>query len=394
MATMRYTLLFMLSLLAVACVAPTQQAVSGSQQDHVSGPAPTVGVYYYPWFGYSDRGLDFGDTLRAHLDPPHKPELDDYDSRDPDVIARHIDYSRRGNIHFWAMSWWGPDSHTEVTLREHFLTHPRVREINFCIHYESPGRLGPFDKPDFTNLVDDFRYLAKTYFTQPNYLRIQGRPVVIIYLTRAYFLTEDARRAARELRQVMRGELGIELYLVGDDFFVDGLDPQRAVLWDAVTSFDLYGMSFQQHGGTPKGINVLADLHRDAHDSAKALGVGFIPTVSPGYNDTAVRGGHVPRGRYITENGRALEHGSLFRASLSRTALPFLDPSAGGILMVNSFNEWYEDTQIEPTAPGVTTDQDDSGRQIYTQGVRYEAYGYKYLDILAQMTRIDVSNER
>lgn len=64
--------------------------------------------------------------------------------------------------------------------------------------------------------------------------------------------------------------------------------------------------------------------------------------------------------------------------------LPHLDPRCGRIMMVTSFNEWYEDTQIEPTS-GVarpsTTDDSDSGT-YYTGGDRYVDYGYLYLDIL------------
>ena len=31
-------------------------------------------------------------------------------------------------------------------------------------------------------------------------------------------------------------------------------------------------------------------------------------------------------------------------------AMPLADPKAQNMIMVTSFNEWYEDTQIEPTS--------------------------------------------
>ena len=34
--------------------------------------------------------------------------------------------------------------------------------------------------------------------------------------------------------------------------------------------------------------------------------------------------------------------------------------------MINSFNEWHEDTQIEPTIVAPRTNFDDSGNQTYT----------------------------
>ncbi len=48
--------------------------------------------------------------------------------------------------------------------------------MSFAIHYESPGRLGSLNKPDYANLLPDFQYLAKHVFSTPNYMRIDGRP--------------------------------------------------------------------------------------------------------------------------------------------------------------------------------------------------------------------------
>ena len=52
--------------------------------------------------------------------------------------------------------------------------------------------------------------------------------------------------------------------------------------------------------------------------------------------------------------------------------------------MVTSFNEWYEDSQIEATAgtaPPSSTDDSKSGT-YYTGGQIYTDYEYLYLDIL------------
>jgi len=53
--------------------------------------------------------------------------------------------------------------------------------------------------------------------------------------------------------------------------------------------------------------------------------------------------------------------------------------------MITSWNEWHEDTQIEPVvvAPATNKDNSSSG-QDYTAGVEYEGYGLRYLDILKE----------
>ena len=61
--------------------------------------------------------------------------------------------------------------------------------------------------------------------------------------------------------------------------------------------------------------------------------------------------------------------------------------------MINSFNEWHEDTQIEPTIAAPRTNVDDSGTQRYTEGHFYEGYGDLYLDILQAATKPTVTGD-
>jgi hypothetical protein len=53
--------------------------------------------------------------------------------------------------------------------------------------------------------------------------------------------------------------------------------------------------------------------------------------------------------------------------------------------MVTSWNEWHEDTQIEPVTPAPATNLDDGGG-YYTDGLYYNGYGMLYLNILRDKT--------
>jgi len=66
--------------------------------------------------------------------------------------------------------------------------------------------------------------------------------------------------------------------------------------------------------------------------------------------------------------------------------LPTLDPAANNILMVSTFNEWHEDTAIEPTIVAAPTTNDDTGTHALTQGYSYTGYGNLYLDQLRLAT--------
>ena len=58
-------------------------------------------------------------------------------------------------------------------------------------------------------------------------------------------------------------------------------------------------------------------------------------------------------------------------------------------VLVTSFNEWYEDTQIEATSGTVAPSHtdDSTSKTYYTGGQRYVDYEYLYLDILREMLK-------
>jgi glycoprotein endo-alpha-1,2-mannosidase len=351
----------------------------------VGAAEPLVGAYYYPWYGSFSGGHPWNQTLREHLSPAQPPALGQYSSRDSATIAAQVDQSHRGNISFWAISWWGPGSVEDTITRNFIFTHPRAGELKYAVHYESTGRLGSADSPSFTNLAPDFQYLAQNYFNNSNYLKIDGRPVVFIYLTRAYFNTQAARDAVAKLRQTMTSQFGVNPYLIGDDVFPGQTNAQRAALWDAITDFDVYGSVLHTHGSTSAGVAALAKQYQSAKQMAQSAHVGFVPAVSPGFNDSAFRTGHPAAPRYLTNVAGAAE-GSLFSAELEQAAIPNLDPAAHSMLMVSTFNEWHEDTQIEPTIVAEATTEDDSGHATYAQGKSYSGYADLYLDLLRHAT--------
>jgi hypothetical protein len=351
------------------------------------GGEPKVGAYYYPWYGTFGGGHSVNQSLRGHLSPSQPPALGTYSSRNADTIASHIDHSHQGNIDFWALSWWGPNSTENSTIRNNLLAHPRAGELEYAIHYESTGRLGTFDNPSFNNLVPDFRYLANNYFQNPNYLKIDDRPVVFMYVTRAYFNSQASRDAIATLRSTMQAEFGVDPYIVGDDLFAGDINPQRAQLWDAITDFDVYGTVLQGGGSTSAALTQLANFYDDARAAVANTDMGFIPTASPGFNDKGVRDGHPAAPRYLINEPNS-EEGDLFARMLEDVVVARTDPKADHILMINSFNEWHEDTQIEPTIVAPRTNADDSGTQRFTEGHYYEGYGDLYLNILRDATTV------
>jgi hypothetical protein len=84
-------------------------------------------------------------------------------------------------------------------------------------------------------------------------------------------------------------------------------------------------------------------------------------------------------------NDESNEFGTLFSGMLDRAKAA----ADMNMIMVTSWNEWHEDTQIEPTisAPPINID-DSNTTQNYTQGLYYNGYGMLYLNILRDKTML------
>jgi glycoprotein endo-alpha-1,2-mannosidase len=118
--------------------------------------------------------------------------------------------------------------------------------------------------------------VAWNRYNNPNCLRIDGRPVVFMYLMRAYFNTPAGQTAVANLRQSMESQFGLNPYLVGDDVFPGQNNPQRAALWDSITDFDVYGSALQSNGSTRTAVNVLNNQFQSARQMAQSVNVGSV----------------------------------------------------------------------------------------------------------------------
>jgi glycoprotein endo-alpha-1,2-mannosidase len=127
-------------------------------------------------------------------------------------------------------------------------------------------------------------------------------------------------------------------------------------------------------------VSDVAAKYAEYHSAAQGR-VYFVPQIIPGYNDRGVRRREnhyaIPR-----EWSEGAGEASLFAKQFDLTAMRFLDPRLNMIL-ITSFNEWNEDTAIEPLEPAGPTRTDDSpsGKE-YTQGYAYSGHGLRYLETL------------
>jgi glycoprotein endo-alpha-1,2-mannosidase len=337
-----------------------------------------VGTYYYPWYGYNNFHGPYptgSTTLVYHLNPQMTPQLGWYNQWNPDVISQHYKWARYAGINFFVTSYWGSGSAEDNVIQNCMFNNPDRGDIKLAVFLE------PVITP--SNITDETYHLCDYYFSRPGYFRIDGKPVIFIYVTRAM---SDANLTTyiTYLRTAATSK-GYAVYIVGDEVW-DGsgaFKSSRVSLMDAITNYDVYGNLGAGHFATDSTLNTWQSDCNSWRTKAHSISREFIPAVSPGFNDRGVRSGHTPTSRKLYNETYAF--GTLLSGMLDR-AKSLADRD---MIMVTSWNEWHEDTQIEPTISAPPTNVDDSNTtQNYTQGLYYNGYGMLYLNILRDKTTL------
>ncbi|HEX9779882.1 MAG TPA: hypothetical protein VGB20_01560 [bacterium] len=282
--------------------------------------APLVLAFYYPWYGVPGDGS----PEWVHWDPRlptfgaahtpvlgHHRSLGHYDSRDPLVIRQHLQWAKYAGIDGWIVSWWGPGSFDDRVLR----TMVRAAEeagvwLAVLIERQEPATR--------EQLAKDLRYIADRYASSPSYLKLNGEPVVFLY-SRVFtqgLTTLDARLAAEALRKQ-----GLPVALFGES-----LKPEAARLFDGIFTYNPVHLPPAE----------LRRIYQEAAAVADEAGALFAATVVPGFD---TRGLAEPFGVTIERVG-----GRSYR-DMWELALE-MQPDW---VLVTSFNEWHEGTEIEPS---------------------------------------------
>jgi hypothetical protein len=299
------------------------------------------------------------------------------------VIAQHYEWAQTYGVDVFFCSWHGPGGYDDVTIRDDLLPSPARGPTKVALLYESLQRLGigPDARIQITpasvaTMVGDFDYMARTYFGDPGYYRIDGRPVVIIYASRIF--RGDVAGLIDAVREHLIDTYGIDPYLIGDEVNWDNPpDPARIALFDAITGYTPYSVT-QQPGpaGQTGWLQLTAGRTDQFRRVAAEEGVGFVPGSLPGFDSRAVRPGSdewvLPRAVDALS-----PPDSVFTATLQQAG-GLVDPALR-LMTVTSWNEWYEDSQIEPTADGPPL---TSAPGALTQGYAFAPYGFTFLDDL------------
>jgi hypothetical protein len=333
-----------------------------------------VAAHYYAWYG-GNQNPHWSDGVA------HRPWLGYYYSGSPDVVRKQIDLAVRYGINVFAVGWTGINSPSEQKFKAGFLKAPNLNRIQFCMVYDSLSRLGGERGQalfiDFNDagvrekFIDDLVHIAKSYFSNPSYFRIQGRPVIKFYIARRFF--GEFPSALAEARRQIR-DLGYDPYLVADSLFYGRNDLYVISQFDAATAYNIYSDELRQDGITTTGLlaraarpwywNFLYQL-RNLRVEGRSEFVQVQPGVIPQFDARVARQTPVA---LLAQNKQEV-------VEIFKVAREIADASGSPkVIWITSWNEWHEGTAIEPTVTG---------------GAKYPGgnYGYDFLEAVSEVFR-------
>jgi hypothetical protein len=260
-------------------------------------------------------------------DRPTQP----YRSSDPATLERQILEAKSANIDAFITAWTGSGTESD-RLFAALLDLAAKHSFRIALHFETPAMQG--------DLAAHFNAAAR-FYSHPAYLKASGKPLLFVWSPQ----TVGNPAAWIALR--------------------NRVDPTRAALWSVDTTDPNYLDAFDSlHLYSAAKWNLTTDLTRenarwraevDAYNKRKNTARLWTAGVLPGWDETRVQPPR-PGAKLFPRRDGALYEESWRGAVASNPDL----------ITITSYNEWFEGTQIEPSA----------------------SYGRKYLDLTASHARL------
>ncbi len=314
------------------------------------GPGPErpvrVLAFYYGWYGAPQvsgawRHWDAGGHDPASLKnglpdlaSADHPSAGPYDSVDPATLERHLSQASAAGIDALIASWWGEGTFEDAALGKLLdAAEARGGGTKVAAYFEEvPG-------DDAARGAASLSTLLLRHGTRSAYLRRDGKPVVFVYgraIFPGIFCTFESCPSPRPSHIDWARILGevretTQAVVLGDAISVKLFDLAPQLVADGFDGLHVYN----PHVDVDLGAD-MAEEYQTIVRLASARKLISAATVIPGYDD-----------RWAGRSYSAVtprDEGRLFDRLWSQAAAAGPD-----WILVTSFNEWHEGSEIEPS---------------------------------------------
>jgi glycosyltransferase involved in cell wall biosynthesis len=289
---------------------------------------PLLGAHYYPWYRAGEQPQHWNENreFAAVMDPPSGGE---YSSSDPNLIRRHLQMAADAQLDFLVVNW-------QVTFQGLNPTEVEATRMLFAAVEKAPRPLKlaillAINTEDVKVVEAALKTLRSEFMPSSVYQRVRGRPLLWYYLSGPFlgflfYHRHQLSRLSRGFHTIATGQIVFNQFV-----------PRP--LREFFSGWCIY--SPLQVGARHVREAIWTSSYRSFAEDGGALRVF---TVCPGYDDTRLASPQRSQSRYR----RTSRRGTLTYEHLQRVALD-LEPSPD-LVVITSFNEFHENTHLEPSA--------------------------------------------
>lgn len=307
------------------------------------------GEGFTEWVNVSRAKPQYIDHFQPRL--PHE-NIGKYCLEDDAVRHSQAAMAKKYGIDAWAYYYYRFDGKRvlEMPLQRHF--EDKSLDMPFCICWANENWTRRWDGRDKEVLLeqkhsrwDDLGFITSVskMLLDPRYVRIDGKPVIMIYRTE---LWENIKDAVKTWRQYMRETHSTEIYLIRCDGFSSGGDP-RLIGFDA--SYQFPPLQFS-NGNEARGMvatNAQFKGGIPAYSNWRKFVTNNPPYklfrgVMPSWDNTPRR----MDAAHIFYGSSPAEYKQWLDAAISFTVEHMKGDEQ--IVFINAWNEWAEGAVLEP----------------------------------------------
>jgi FkbM family methyltransferase len=293
----------------------------------------------------------------GHHQPRLPADLGFYDLRVEDVIEQQAELAKRYGVHGFCFHYYRFGSKRLLELPLERMLKTSKPDIPFCIMWANESWTRTWEGQEDEILIKQ-RYSEENdraviidimrYMRHPNYIRVNGKPLLVVY--RAGLLP-NAKRTTEIWRELCRKEGIGEVYLIMAEAFefASGVSHPSKYGFDASLEYPLFRHPAALIG--PPGDILNPEFAGKIYDYRDIV-LMYTQEIIPGYTrfrsvivdwDNTARRQNVPR---ILVNSSPGAYQAWLESVLEHT----LEQNFGeeSILFINAWNEWAEGNYLEP----------------------------------------------
>lgn len=296
--------------------------------------------------------------FKGHEQPRIPADLGFYDLADPEIHLKQIKLAKEYGIHGFCYYYYDFDGKSilDVPLKR-LLTDSRFQSDPYCLCWANENWTKKWDGSDdeiilkqsySESALSKFLENISPWLLQNNYIRIDGKPLLLVYNFKLIPNVEEVVQSWREQAVTFGFELFISavVHTPGEEPERYGFDasidfPPHAFECNNITSQIVLPLNY--HPGSVYDWNSMVNnVLGKAQVEDNYYGKQRFPAVCMGWVNTARRGpeGHVYHGANATKFREWISF--LIKHNLSKI------PLDRQFLFINAWNEWAEGTYLEP----------------------------------------------